>query len=364
MFLFSSVLVWTSACDWKSGGEDSATEAQVSDDTALTSDSTVTGDTEYTGLPTDSATTTIDTSEPSDTHLTSDSADTAMNSETGDSGGADTGVDIVLSSEQYVMVSSGWYYTCGLKVDGVIECWGVAEGTPTGMSGEFSFIGNMAAGVLCGVTFDGLIGCQEDWDLTYATTTSRPEETLLSVDCGWAHCCAITTENELTCWGADDGGKHDYGQVTDTPTTGQYSQVAVGYYHSCALDLDGMATCWGDITLPPPEEPLKAISGGRYSSVCGLTLDGGVDCWSASYSGAEPRSGEYVSLGLGGEFACATDVDGFVTCWGGIEEAYKPSPVSAQFAQVSGGLSHVCGVRTDGYVQCWGFSAYGETTPP
>ena len=362
MLLFSGCLLWCMACDGKSDGEDSTTDSQVTDDTALTRDSSATGDTAHTGLATDSETTLLDTSDTSDVS-TQDSVDTATKGDTGDSGG----VDVVLSSEQYVMVSSGWYHSCGLKVDGTIECWGGVEGTPSGMEGQFSSIGNMAASAFCGIGVDGMIGCREDAELDYATTTSRPEETLLSVDCGWEHCCAITTENELTCWGADDGGKHDYGQVTDTPTTGQYSQVAVGYYHSCALDLDGMATCWGGTAplQPPPEEPLIAISAGRNSNTCGLKADGRPVCWDGGIRGDEPLGGGYVSIGMGAQFACATDMDDAMTCWGITDlPGYEEASLESGYTQVSGGLYHACAVRTDGYVRCWGADSYGETTPP
>ena len=72
-----------------------------------------------------------------------------------------------------------------------------------------------------------------------------PEVTYIAISSGANHVCAIATDGSIKCWGNDD-----YGQVSERPTSGSFTQISSGDNHTCALRDDGAVICWGSFNVP------------------------------------------------------------------------------------------------------------------
>src|SRR5687767_14631221 len=84
-------------------------------------------------------------------------------------------------------IGAGEEYTCAVKSDGTIICWGTEQtGLPV-----------------------GLVASQ--------------------VSVGGGHTCAIATDGSVVCW-----GRNDFGQATVPAGIGEVSVVSAGAWHTCA----------------------------------------------------------------------------------------------------------------------------------
>ena len=96
-------------------------------------------------------------------------------------------------------VSAGWLYTCGVRTDGTLACWG--------------YKGDGAA--------------------------TPPTSTFTRVSAGRYHACGLRTDGIMLCWGFNANGQA-------TPPFGTFTEVSAGQYHNCGVRTDGSITCWGN----------------------------------------------------------------------------------------------------------------------
>ena len=166
----------------------------------------------------------------------------------------------------------------------------------------------------------------------------QPPEGLLfqRIAAGKSHSCGIDLNGSVHCWGIQDGGNWDFGQVTLTPTQGSYIDVAAGYNHSCAVQSDGAVVCWGigsEDNLTEAQEPYEKGQvkdtpteamflevGAGHSFSCGLKTDGGVQCWGGGSGMTNvPTETDFVSLTVGFHHACPLDSSGAIVL--GLDQA-------------------------------------------
>jgi len=130
------------------------------------------------------------------------------------------------AATDWAQVSAGNSYTCALKQDGRLFCWGANS------SGQ---LGNNS-------TSSSLLPVQEN---TSATDWAQ-------VQAGSSHTCAVKRDGRLFCWGHGPSGELGNNSTSDSlvpvqENTGatDWAQVSAGGGHTCAVKTDGRLFCWG-----------------------------------------------------------------------------------------------------------------------
>jgi alpha-tubulin suppressor-like RCC1 family protein len=276
------------------------------------------------------------------------------------------------SDKSWTSVSSGGYFSCGIKADHSVWCWGG------------NFYGNVGNGFDSGIDYNATTGTGSS-NNSAAPTPSQVVGNwtdVQSLGLGTNHACAIrknatTGAQTLWCWGADD-----YGQLGNSKTTplcgppgctegGQqntpiqvgmdtdWSAVAGGLSHTCALKLDGSLWCWGrnrygelgtgTASTTPTLVPTKVAE----PPGAGMSLP-----WTAVSAREEQTCGV-----AGGQLYCWGDnsYSEAGDCTGAANDA-APNRVgmATDWVQVSVGKLGACGVRGNNNAYCWGDNTFGE----
>lgn len=254
-------------------------------------------------------------------------------------------------------------FSCALTQTQAAFCWGNNQrgqlGLQTGttfnpvaraVSGGIPFSA-LAAGsaFTCGLRTDGSLWC---WGLINNSSTPGryfASLTFAQLSAGWQHACGLTTGGDAYCVGNNANGQLG---TNDSLVLGGHVFVSIsaGRHHSCAVDAAGAAWCWGSNTYgqlgtgtPGGTTPaavqgglvFASISAGGFHS-CGVTTAGAGWCW--GYGG-------HGELGNGGDVSSATPT----AVTGGLT-----------FSSTSAGDYHTCGVTTTGQAFCWGRGLEGE----
>jgi alpha-tubulin suppressor-like RCC1 family protein len=275
-------------------------------------------------------------------------------------------------------LAAGVDFTCALRTDGVVRCWGDNR---EGQLGN----GSMTS---------------TPWPVSVALPSGSVATAIAAGD---AHACAILQTGELYCWGDNSAGQvgSDAATVmTPLRITVAVSAVALGKAHSCLINADAQVLCWGSnsegqlgTTDSGHSAPAalataftaESLSLGR-SHTCAIT-DGGGQCWGRN---AEGQLGDgsimgssvpspvldltgVVRIGAGALHTCALH-DAGLSCWGkgnngrlgdGMTSGSSmPRDVDLEDVQwVDGGAEHTCALQSDGRVWCWGRDNHDQLGP-
>jgi alpha-tubulin suppressor-like RCC1 family protein len=192
-------------------------------------------------------------------------------------GSTSTTPSLVSAAFNFSTISAGYSHTCGLNLAGKAYCWGrdtagqlgdnaltTGSTTPSPVDGGLSF-SSISAGFLhsCGVTTAGVAYCwgsDADGQLGNGALTGvfvAPSvvsggHTFSSIEAGADHNCALTTNGQAYCWGADADGQLGDASTTTGATAPSavasgytFSSLAAGSLHSCGVTTAGTAYCWG-----------------------------------------------------------------------------------------------------------------------
>lgn len=263
-------------------------------------------------------------------------------------------------------LSAGSNFTCGITTLGKGYCWG-ADG-----SGQ---LGN------------GATATDQASPSAIDTSTLNGESTFISIDAGYASACAITSLGKAFCWGTDNNGLLGNGaaltasQVSPSPvdvTTlsggeSTFKFINTGTNAACAVTTNDKVYCWGadnngnlgngaGVTATqdsPYPVTMTSLTGGEttFSSIsmsvyqaCAVTPLGKPYCWGNNSSGE-------LGLGVAGNYEIPTPVD-----TSGISGAKTFKQIAAGFVSTSGtGRGFSCGVTTDNKGFCWGWETNAGT---
>ncbi|MBV6522071.1 MAG: hypothetical protein MNPFHGCM_02216 [Gemmatimonadaceae bacterium] len=241
----------------------------------------------------------------------------------------------------YTAIDAGHTHTCGL-VASALYCWGSNDygATGNGANGGIQSVPAKIAGTgvapldfvqvsagarfACGVTsahaawcwgaaFGGALGDGQDdtHRLSPVQVTGSGVAPLLfaTISTGLGRTCAVTTGLPLErvyCWGSNSGGYLGTGgppvsvltpAQVPSPIGVSYRQVSLGYNTGCALDTANGAWCWG-------------------RGVSGEIGDGGLSNFDSPTWVTTP-SGGFAQISFGGVHGCALQATGGgVYCWG------------------------------------------------
>ena len=254
--------------------------------------------------------------------------------------GAYSSVMQVGTEKDWVSVSAGQYHTCGIRRNGTAWCWGFNNDGQIGNDNQYTSpnvpdqvtddVGTgawhdwmkISAGrkYTCGIRRDQTAWCwgqNNNGQLGSAAPATR--DTPMQVTGGpkgWRHIsagrettCGIGTDSSAYCWGLNDTGQVGDNTAT-TPITspkevdGSYTDwdlIDSGYDSSCGLR-DGRAYCWGantngqlgdDDSPTSSQIPVQVYNGYKnwisisvnQDNVCGMREDGRFYCWGRNQNG-------------------------------------------------------------------------------
>jgi alpha-tubulin suppressor-like RCC1 family protein len=252
------------------------------------------------------------------------------------------------------LLSAGGFYTCAIKPDGTLVCWGRnVEGQLNAPTGTFTAI---SAGHFhtCALKTDGTLAC---WGRSLEGQLNNiPVGTFTTVSAGRSHTCALKTDGTLACWGDNSLGQ------TAAPTD-TFTALSAGDFHTCALKTDGSLACWGNNDVDQlnniPTGTFTAVSAGNFHT-CALKTDGTLACWGNNSDGqVNAPTGTFTAFSAGIDHTCALKTNGSLICWGNNVLGQINAPTGT-FTALSAGRFHTCALKTDGTLVCWGGNSDGQ----
>jgi alpha-tubulin suppressor-like RCC1 family protein len=342
----------------------------------------------------------------------------------------------------WMNVSAGGGHTCAMKRDGRVFCWGGgyrgALGTGEPDEGPMPLQEATAAtdwaqisagsGFTCALKTDGRLFCwgwngygqigvpsqgEEDARLSPVQEATGATDWRV-VRAGEMHACAIKHDGRLYCWGWNLFGQIGNGTSGDAPTAvtqeasgaTDWVEVSPGWNHTCARKQDGRVFCWGEgihgqlgqgataSSFVPVQEATGALDWASISadgsSTCAVKLDGRAFCWGRGEYGQlgnsvlddQPtpvqeatRATDWARVDVGANrHGCGLKTDGRIFCWGrGRELTGDGAPtkrtrptrevtVATDWVDVSVSLTRSCATTSEGRIRCWGWQLANEAT--
>ena len=228
-----------------------------------------------------------------------------------------------LPGHRFTTLAMGLGFTCALRVDGTLWCWGKKH---------------------CAIRGGGKAGERP----RHVTGIPRVRH----IAAGRHHACAVGTDGSLWCWGALDAFGKPHCEPRPRRADGIHDALAVSAADAstCVVRRGGRVTC-SDNAFPFRDVGVRgAVSVSMAESHrCALFGNGTVACWR---SGApDPVVIAYPE----------TKGDGVTL---------EPKKLEAVVALASGSadargehrrtLDHICALRRDGTVWCWGYNNGGQ----
>jgi alpha-tubulin suppressor-like RCC1 family protein len=311
--------------------------------------------------------------------------------------------DVVNSTIRWIDITAGNHFSCGVKEDGTLWCWG------QNIAGQ---VGQGTSGGQDTYNVPTQVGTETQWRTVSAGRAGIDYDGTTGGD----HVCAYKQDGSVWCWGDNEFGQLGEGVEVDSPN--QYSVVpvpvnadsnwaslSVGRAYTCAIKDDSTLWCWGDnsdgrlginseVDKPKPvqvgTDTWLQINAGRIHT-CGIKSNRTLWCWGVNDDGqlglgitstipeliplqvGTDTDWQHVSVGI--YFTCGLKVDGTIHCWGwgssgrlaqdstDTTDKYTPTPIIAAqvWQSLSVGRDHACALADDNSMWCWGKDTHGET---
>ena len=280
----------------------------------------------------------------------------------------------------FTQVSAGTMFTCAVKSDQTVWCWG---DNANGKLGDGTTINRNRPVQVSGLTDVTSVDNQSDFS------------------------CALKANGTVWCWGTGGFGQLGNGGTANSSTPVQVTglsgvtQMSTGYGHVCAVISNGTVSCWGwnvnhmigDGTTTNRTTPVTVsgittasqVRSGAYNS-CVLLANQTVTCWGSANgfrgsSGSGNASTKSSPTGISavtqlsnakGQHLCAKFSDESVKCWGYNDHGQvgdntqidKNSPVAipdiSGVINISSSNHTSCAIKSDRTVLCWGWAGWNQ----
>ncbi|MDB5163016.1 MAG: Outer rane autotransporter barrel [Candidatus Saccharibacteria bacterium] len=313
----------------------------------------------------------------------------------------------VLAGKTITSISAGDYRACLVTSDNLAYCWGYGD------NGELGNGGYTASLVPVKVLLTGAL----------------EGKTVKSISTGLFHTCVVASDDKAYCWGSNSSGQLGNNSTVTArvpvavSTAGvlankNIASIEAGGLITCAVTTDGQASCWGanyygqlgnggvnQSNTPKAIYMFGVLSNKTITSIsstndhtCLIASDAQVYCWGgpndygqygtgatgtqseipvATYTGGEIAGKTIVAISTGAYHTCALDSDSKAYCWGRNESgqlgigsnstATRPAAVIASGAlahrkitSISTGTVQTCVSTNDGAAICWGVNIQGQ----
>ena len=311
-------------------------------------------------------------------------------------------------------IASGAGFSCALRADGPVECWGRDDAGQLGDGGgEDRARPVIVAGIpdavelalgerfACALRENGRVVCWGDDDTVVpvasagalamlgAQTHVRPVGGLANVVelvAGPHHVCARTRGGDVACWGAappvhadgasatgaadPDDGADDTDRAPARAWIGPRivvalrgaAHIAVGGERVCALGPDGLASCvalaedLATARAAPVRDSAPATSLAVTSHGACLADARPIRCHPFEGAPATAELRDVVALSAYEAHVCALGASGRVACrW---PPAWVPDVTGA--TRIAAGADHACARLRTGAFVCWGSADHGQ----
>ncbi len=230
--------------------------------------------------------------------------------------------------------------TCGLSSLGDVYCWGAGS--------EFQ-LGDQKSGI-----------SNHTGTARRVTTLPAKAQSIHGAENGF---CAITTNQQLICWGfVVAAAQKTYPATNITPYQQQVKSLALGDAHSCFVDAQKKLHCLGDnwyqqTGLSETANTWTPVGNDTWTRIdtykkttCGITTAGTVKCWGLCLYGLCGDTDKSVMVSP----HQAQDVFRFST----DEPMQIPGLTNVQ--DIAVGARHACAVLSTGSIKCWGSGFLGQ----
>ncbi len=294
---------------------------------------------------------------------------------------AEEHVEWTVPEDDWMVISSNYDHSCGIRADDTLWCWGENEDGQLGLDdtnnryapfqiGSDHDWAQLAVGGwhTCGIRHDGSLWCwgsgglgqlgHDDTDNRYVPTQVGNDYDWVKISAGVYHTCGLRADDTVWCWGSNHDAQLGIGDQTslkESPTqvgsSNDWLEISAGDYHTCALRQNDTLYCWGRNSHG--QLGVGTFSGYDFSP----TQVGSDNDWAAIFAGAH--------------HSCAMRTDDTLWCWGKNEDGQlglndtenrnEPTQVeNNQWTTASAGGHHTCGIRPDDTLWCWGRNEYGQ----
>lgn len=245
-------------------------------------------------------------------------------------------------------LTQGIHRSCALLSTGQVKCWGQNN--------------------------YGLLGNGDNSDSSTPVLASELPAGIKGVSLAANSACAITAQDEVTCWGMDTSGQLGRGKkavVSETPVDitalgTSVVQLSAADKHICALTDSNKMYCWGFAREKALGTHISEDTGPLFiatpKEIVGLAAK------------------TIKQVAAVGAKSCAVFVDGSAQCIGDNDHGsigdgtYSPAFSMTDVTAPSGSLNRIatgvtnewwdihftCGLLTTGEVECWGHGLYGQ----
>jgi alpha-tubulin suppressor-like RCC1 family protein len=204
-----------------------------------------------------------------------------------------------------VMISSGAFHTCAVRVDGKVFCWGDNTSGQLGLGtvGGFSGFASPVVGLSNIVAVSGSLDTESSGFGNNSFT------------------CALSAVGGASCWGYGLNGQLGNGSNPQTQPVAETvsgltnaAALSAGGSHACAVLADGSAMCWGDDS----RDQLGAADTANHNAPVPVIQN--------------------------------------ISVINGLTFAFRLTWVTA----ITAGKSHTCSLQAFGLPRCWGDNSVGE----